>query len=68
MNNIDDWILPYPLAIPRFITITCLLFQAWRTGIPAIGEFFSKLIGLTVLQAGQHIVVHVFVILTRWLR
>ena len=40
--------IPYPLAIPRFITITCLLFHACRTGIPAIAEPGSKGIGLTV--------------------
>ena len=40
--------IPYPLAIPRFITITCLLFHACRTGIPAIAEPGSKAIGLVV--------------------
>lgn len=40
--------LPYPLDIPRFITITSLLFQACRTGIPEMGESGSNALGLTV--------------------
>lgn len=40
--------LPYPLDMPRFMTITSLLFQACRTGMPEIGESGSKAIGLTV--------------------
>lgn len=42
---------PYPLDIPRFITITCLLFHACRTGIPEIGESGSSELGLTVSLA-----------------
>ena len=42
---------PYPLAIPRFITMTCLLFHACKTGIPAIGDPGSSAIGFTVSLA-----------------
>jgi hypothetical protein len=42
---------PYPLDISLFITIVCLLCQACSTGIPAIGEPFSRAIGLTVSLA-----------------
>ena len=56
--------VPYPLDIPRFITTTCLLFHACKTGIPcieisipctcthmnhtAIADPFSSAMGFTV--------------------
>ena len=39
---------PYPLDIPRFMTMTCLLFHACSTGMPAMGEPGSSAIGFTV--------------------
>src|SRR4051812_945724 len=34
--------------MPRFMTITCLLFHAWSTGMPAMAEPGSSAIGFTV--------------------
>lgn len=43
--------IPYPLDMPRFMTITSLLFQACKTGIPEMEESGSSAMGLTVSLA-----------------
>lgn len=40
-----------PALIPRFMITTCLLFQTFKTGIPAIDDPGSRAIGLTVSLA-----------------
>jgi hypothetical protein len=51
IKNIGFGTSAYPLLIPLFITITCLLFHACRTGIPAMEEPGSSAMGFTVSLA-----------------